>query len=392
MEDFKSYWKKKAAKRMKGWAAKNERYANEHTSIEQIKETVFMPIDYDKRGYYADAFIATYFKATNPLVKWNQGVFSYSESALREAMEAEGADLQSFKIEVSKACIQGQKAPEPKIIDYGHYEWKTGPTNKVYDFEQKYHAWLKQIYKVCADVESLTITYRQAVMTIKRYTMPDVSFAYYEVNPCVQLMQSPLLMEETGFTVLNVAFLLMDMAAELELRQEELNYYAKNLKIRKMESVTTDSIDLESWKEKTLAQKLKAIKQFMEAVTERDNTDENLSIPLGKYVIWMSDLLNKNTFNMGLHTYLNQVGLQDVNAFIPDNTDSWIVLEYQGYRMILKYKDGKMYFYPNADAEEDFDIWNRSTKRCIEFKRLTLSAIAEYLKQVPAIKEKEELQ
>ena len=63
----------------------------------------------------------------------------------------------------------------------------------------------------------------------------------------------------------------------------------------------------------------------MEAVTERDNTDENLSIPLGKYVIWMSDLLNENTFNMGLHPYLNQVGLQDVNAFIPDNSDSWIV-------------------------------------------------------------------
>ena len=392
MEDFKSYWKKKAAKRMKGWAAKNERYANEHSSIEQIKETVFMPIDYDKRGYDADAFIATYFKATNPLVKWNQGVFSYSESALREAMEAEGADLQSFKIEVSKACIQGQKAPEPKIIDYGHYEWKTGPTNKVYDFEQKYHAWLKQIYKVCADVESLTITYRQAVMTIKRYTMPDLSFAYYEVNPCVQLMKSPLLMEETGFAVLNTAFLLMDMAAELELRQEELNYYAKNLKIRKMESVTTDSIDLESWKEKTLTQKLKAIKQFMDAVTERDNTDERLSIPLRKFVIWMSDLLNSTLFNMGLRAYLDQVGLQDVNAFIPDNTDSWIVLEYQGYRMILKYKDGKMFFYPNADAEEDFDIWNRSTKRCIEFKRLTLSAIADYLKQVPAIKEKEESQ
>ena len=392
MEDFKSYWKKKAAKRKKGWAAKNERYANEHTSIEQIKETVFMPIDYDRRGYDADAFIATYFKATNPLVKWNQGVFSYYESALREAMEAEGADLQSFKIEVSKACIQGQKAPEPKIIDYGHYEWKTGPTNKVYDFEQKYHAWLKQIYKVCADVESLTITYRQAVMTIKRYTMPDVSFAYYEVNPCVQLMKSPLLMEETGFAVLNTAFLLMDMAAELELRQEELNYYAKNLKIRKMESVTTDSIDLESWKEKTLAQKLKAIKQFMEAVTERDNTDESLSIPLGKYVIWMSDLLNKNTFNLGLLAYLDQVGLHDVKAFVSDLSSDWIVLEYQGYRMILKYRDGKMYFYPNADDDEDFDIWNRSTKRCIEFKRLTLSAIAEYLKQIPAIKEKEEQQ
>lgn len=392
MEDFKSYWKKKAAKRKKGWAAKNERYANEHTSIEQIKETIFMPIDYDKRGYDADAFIAAYFKATNPLVKWNQGAFSFSESALKEAMEAEGADLQNFKLEVSKACIQGQQAPEPKITDYGHYEWKTGPTNKVYDFKEKYHAWLKQIYKVCTEVETLTITYCQAIMTIKRYTMSDLSFAYYEVNPCVQLMKSPLLMEETGFAVLNTAFLLMDMAAELELRQEELNYYAKNLKIRKMESVTRDSIDLESWNEKTLAQKLKAIKQFMEAVTERDNTDESLSIPLGKYVIWMSDLLNKNTFNLGLLAYLDQVGLHDVKAFVSDLSSDWIVLEYQGYRMILKYRDGKMYFYPNADDDEDFDIWNRSTKRCIEFKRLTLSAIAEYLKQIPAIKEKEEQQ
>ena len=390
MEDFKSYWKKKAAKRKKGWAAKNERYANEHTSIEQIKETVFMPIDYDKRGYDADAFIATYFKATNPLVKWNQGVFSYSESALREAMEAEGADLQSFKIEVSKACIQGQKAPEPKIIDYGHYEWKTGPTNKVYDFEQKYHAWLKQIYKVCTEVETLTITYCQAIMTIKRYTMPDLSFAYYEVNPCVQLMKSPLLMEETGFAVLNTAFLLMDMSAELELRQEELNYYVKNLKIRKMESIATDSINLESWNEKTLEQKLKAIKQFMDAVTERDNTDERLSIPLGKFVIWMSDLLNSTLFNMGLRAYLDQVGLQDAKAYVPDESSSWIVMEYQGCRMILKYQDGKMYFYPYPDEEEDWNVWELNKKRCIEFKGLTLSAIAEYLKQVPAIKEKEQ--
>jgi hypothetical protein len=392
MENFNSYWKQKAAKRKKGWAAKNERYANEHTSIEQIKETVFMPIDYDKRGYDADAFIATYFKATNPLVKWNQGVFSYSESALKEAMEAEGADLQSFKLEVSKACIQGQEAPEPPITDYGHYEWKTGPTNKVYDFKEKYHAWLKQIYKVCTEVETFTITYCQAIMTIKRYTMPGISFAYYEVNPCVQLMKSPLLMEETGFAVLNTAFLLMDMAAELELRQEELNYYAKNLKIRKMESVTTDSIDLESWNEKTLAQKLKAIKQFMDAVTERDNTDERLSIPLGKFVIWMSNLLNSTNFNMGLRAYLDQVGLQDAKAYVPDESSSWIVMEYQGCRMILKYKDGKMYFYPYADEEEDWNVWELNKKRCIEFKGLTLSAIAEYLKQVPAIKEKEELQ
>ena len=92
---------------------------------------------------------------------------------------------------------------------------------------------------------------------------------------------------------------------------------------------------------------------------------------------------------MGLRTYLNQVGLQDVKAYVPDDTDYWIILEYQGFRMILKYKDSKMYFYPYADEEEDWNVWKLNIKRCIEFKGLTLSAIAEYLKQIPAIKEKE---
>lgn len=94
MVSFNDYWKKKAAKRKKSWAAKNERFANEHFSIEEIRDKVFMPIDYNKSGYDADAFIITYFKATNPLVVWNRGVFRFSESDLRKAMEDEGADMQ----------------------------------------------------------------------------------------------------------------------------------------------------------------------------------------------------------------------------------------------------------------------------------------------------------
>ena len=78
-----------------------------------------------------------------------------------------------------------------------------------------------------------------------------------------------------------------------------------------------------------------------------------------------------------------------IKKSIPDNTNSWIIMEYQGYRMILKYQDSKMYFYPYADVEEDWDFWKLNKKRCIEFKGLTLSAIAGYLKQIPAIKDKE---
>ena len=62
MTSFNDYWKKKAAKRKKSWAAKNDRFANEHFSIEEIRDKVFLPIDYNKSGYDADAFIITYFK------------------------------------------------------------------------------------------------------------------------------------------------------------------------------------------------------------------------------------------------------------------------------------------------------------------------------------------
>jgi len=67
MTSFNDYWKKKAAKRKKGWAAKNERFATDHTVLEQIRSKVFQPIDYDKRGFDANAFVFSYFKATNSL-------------------------------------------------------------------------------------------------------------------------------------------------------------------------------------------------------------------------------------------------------------------------------------------------------------------------------------
>ncbi len=388
MTSFNDYWKKKAAKRKKGWAAKNERFATDHTVLEQIRSKVFQPIDYDKRGFDANAFVFSYFKATNSLAQWNQGVFSLSESTLRKAMEAEGADMQSFKMEVSKTSIQGKEAPEPKITDYGKYEWGTSCTNKVFEFEPKYHAWLKHVYKVCTDMELITLNYREVTMTIKRYTMPGLAFAYYEVNPCVQLMKSPLLMGETGFAVLDVAFLLMDMAADWELRQEELNYYAKNMKVRKMEAATADGIDLEQWKGLSWKEHLNMVKTFMEAISERDCADESLDIPFHKYIIDMRGLLNGGK---GLIQYFSSIGLE-VKAFHPFDAGNWIEMDYKGHRALLVYASHHLFFNPHIDfscrSEDDYDdlVFKKTDKGIwIEFKRLTISAIAEYLKQMPKL-------
>jgi hypothetical protein len=81
----------------------------------------------------------------------------------------------------------------------------------------------------------------------------------------------------------------------------------------------------------------------------------------------------------------NNMLLNITNWYVSDNHYNWIIMEYQECRMILEYEDSKMHFYPYANLEEDMDSWTHNKKRCIEFKGLTLSAIAEYLKLVPKL-------
>ena len=85
MECFNDYWKKKSTKRKTSWEKKNEQYAAKHYQLETIREIVFTPIDYDRRGYNADAFVNTYFKVTNPFAQWDQGIFHFSESAFKKS-------------------------------------------------------------------------------------------------------------------------------------------------------------------------------------------------------------------------------------------------------------------------------------------------------------------
>ena len=46
-----------------------------------------------------------------------------------------------------------------------------------------------------------------------------------------------MMLQETDFNILSVATLRMEMNAELEIRQEEFNYYAKKLRLCTMEAV-----------------------------------------------------------------------------------------------------------------------------------------------------------
>ena len=90
------------------------------------------------------------------MAEWHEGQFSFSESALRQALESEEADVQTFKMEVERISIRGMEAPKPKLIDANAYKENGDALRAVREMERRYHAWLEQRYKVCVAVETVT--------------------------------------------------------------------------------------------------------------------------------------------------------------------------------------------------------------------------------------------
>jgi hypothetical protein len=229
-------------------------------------------------------------------------------------------------------------------------------------------------------------------MTIKRYSTEEIPFGYYELNPCEQLTKSAMLMQETDFYILNVATLLMEAAAEWELRQEELNYYAKKLKIRTMEAATTDSIEFELWDDKKLEKKVAeyvskdypvekmlelVLRPWKQAITKyfRDITEQELHNPTEKFD--ESDLEDPNFRNNVLQPYFNKHGLQEVKVWKTNERRSDIRIEYQGYQ--LKYTDD-IFFYPNAH----YPIYcTNQVPRYSSMQGTPLRALADYLRKMP---------
>ena len=390
---FNEYWKEKVAKRRKKWAAVAKRFANEHAQIKRIREHVFLPLDYGGNFSFED-YKPAHYAQRNPIACWRELNFCFSEKDLRSALESEGADMNNFKMEVTHQSIKGMEAPQPEN------KWDTYPYSKptkVYDYDKMHLAWLKRMYDTCTDVETVRLNYRQIAMTIKRYSTEDMPFGYYELNPCDSLTKSAMLLQETDFYTLNVATLLMEMAAEWELRQEELNYYAKAMKLRTMEAaVTDDTIDFTLWDDKKLEQKFPeyvakdysldkiinqvlrpwkaAVEKCFERATERALNEE---------VQKMADFSSANQQNVNrfveqiLCPYLQEEGLHDVTV---KSHGSKITLTYRGCQCSISMRAEYgicVVFCPNAHYEEISIMLRTYTT--------PMSIIGAYLKQMPAL-------
>lgn len=392
---FNEYWKEKAAKRRKTWVARDKRYASRHNKLEYIRREVFQELDERK----LETYLKPHYTEKNPIVCWKSDKFSFSEASLREALISEGADMTYFKMEQSKRPIHGKSDVEeekarrrssdlfPGTLDYTIY-W-----------------WLEKIYELSSEVETVLLTYKGVTMMINRYSKSNVPFGYYEVIPCHHLACSALKLQETTFHTLNIATLLMEMAAEWELRNEELNYHAKRLKLRALEAVVCDRIDFELWDDKKIETKVKeyfkkdyslkemyqailrpwiiGVEKFMEAITTRDISDGALEFH------YHSSQGFEDFVEQILRPYLNSQNLGDFHMFIPAHDNHQVIIEYQGWQVSMHCSDYRVVdFYPNV-FDPKFIMQSYCDDRLhVHFCVFTISAVAEYLRRMPAINEK----
>ena len=387
---FNEYWKAKAAKRRKAWAAVAKRFADEHAQMEEIRKKVYLPLDYNNTFSF-DGYKEYHLVEQNPIVKWDQMKCHFTENGLRNAMATEGADLANLTMLVSRESIVGVEAPCPQNRWEGFYF-----PNKAYDYETEYHAWLKRVYGICTDVETVRLTYGEVTMTIKRYSKEGAPFGYYELNPCEQLTKAAMMLQETDFNMLNVATLLMEMDATWKLRQEELNYYAKKLRLRTMEAaVATDEIEFTLWDDKKLTKKVEeyiakgytinvvilellrpfkaALKKYFDAAVERSLRDE------------VSTLMNFNYYSSNRDYFFEQelrplleAELDGVELEIKGEIDKTITINYYGYQCCLESSStwSSIRLIPHVGYEKYTIPLPPSTP---------LSAIGGFVRQMPTI-------
>lgn len=375
--NFNDYWKAKAAKRRKAWAAKARRFAEKHMQLEDIRsEIVYSYIKREELPGLLDGHRTI----QNPIARWESDMqFSFSEQGLRKAMQAEGTDVSSLTMTIAKTNIVGQ---QPHEIAFGC----------MLDLASN----RRDLYEKYTDLETCTISYREVTMVIYRYTYQHQPFALYEIVPCKQLPIFNPRMEETSFSTLNIATLLMEIAAEYELRQEELNYHAKKLRLRTMEAaVATDEIEFTLWDDKKLAKKVEeyitkgytinvvilgllrpykaALKKCFDAAVERSLRDE---VPtLRNFSYYRSN--RDNFFEQELRPLL-EAELDGVELEIKGEIDKTITINYHGCQCCLESLSSWLgiRLTPHVGYEKYTIPLSQSTP---------LSAIGGFVRQMPTI-------
>lgn len=69
MTGFNEYWKEKAQKSRKAWAAKDKRFTEKHTQLEDIRMEVYLPLDFSVNFSFENYKLGHFIKQ-NPIACW----------------------------------------------------------------------------------------------------------------------------------------------------------------------------------------------------------------------------------------------------------------------------------------------------------------------------------
>jgi hypothetical protein len=144
--------------------------------------------------------------------------------------------------------------------------------------------------------------------------------------------------------MLNIGTLLMEMAAEMEMRQEELAYYSKKLRLRLMAStVMDDVINFTLWDNTTLSQKMD------EYISNGYNTEKIINLALRPWKSAINKYFDLALLRMAnesclrfqklsqdnpakeIEKYLKEANLELCDVNLSGDTHS-IIISYQNYQ------------------------------------------------------------
>ena len=207
-----------AQKRRDAFEERYNAYIGRGYDLDEIKREVNKRLECKYlRFYLGESY--KFKNEPNPIVSFSDGKLQFTEQGLRAALKKKGADPELLKMDTVEIPFEDD-------VYYGSLYFKRKDVMK----------------QVC------TITYDCIQMEIKRTYVKGSPFSHYTIIPakemwvnCNVIFESDLFnLTEQEFYFLDLATLLMDLALEYRLRQEEIAYHAKQMRIHTMETALLD--------------------------------------------------------------------------------------------------------------------------------------------------------
>ena len=127
---------------------------------------------------------------------------------------------------------------------------------------------------------------------------------------------------------------------------------------------------------------VKGVEKFMESIVTRDLSDGELEFHYHSQ--GFEDFVEKK-----LRPYLNSQNLGDFRMFISAFDNHQVIIEYQGWRVSMRCRDYTVVdFYPNVFDPKYIMQSYCDDRLHVHFCKLTISAVVEYLRRMPAINER----